>query len=93
VRGFPRRLFWSAPGSPEIAAPLQVAIERGLVLSTAEGCRASELGLRFLNETLLLFMAETGQMTGNSALSIARHEPPPGNSGALFTGAGGPIAE
>jgi hypothetical protein len=45
------------------------------------------------NETLLLFMAETAQMTGNSALSIAPHEPPAGNSGALFTGAEGPIAE
>ena len=93
--GFPRRLFCERTGLPweQIAAPLQVAMERGLVLSTPEGCRPTELGLRFLNETLLLFMAETAQMTGNSALSIARHVPPAGNSGALFTGAEGSIAE
>ena len=65
-----------------IGAPLALAIERGLVLGTASGYRPSALGLRFLNEALLLFMAEKPQMTGESALSIAR----PGSGGRQLRG-------
>jgi oxygen-independent coproporphyrinogen-3 oxidase len=93
--GFPRRLFSERTGLAweAIAAPMQVATERGLVLSTEEGCRASELGFRFLNETLLLFMAESAELTGDYALSIASHVPSSGNPAALFTGGRGSVAE
>jgi hypothetical protein len=68
-------------------------MKRGLVLGTAAGYRPSALGLRFLNEALLLFMAENPQMTGDSALSIAVPEAVAGNSPALFTGSSGSAQE
>ena len=94
-KGFPSQLFTERTGLglERIAAPLQSALQRGLLLSTGSGYRPSALGLRFLNETLLLFMAETGQMTGKSALSITGHEAATGNPAALFTGAQAPVGE
>lgn len=77
----------------DIAAPLASALQRGLVLSTPEGYRPSALGLSFLNETLLLFMAENAEMTADSALSIGAHTAAAGNSGALFTGATEAVGE
>jgi oxygen-independent coproporphyrinogen-3 oxidase len=76
-----------------IAAPLAAAVERGLVLSTTTGYRPSALGLRFLNDTLLLFMAQTAKMSGNSSLSIAGNEATSGIPEALFTGAGRSVGE
>ncbi len=93
--GFPSRLFSERTGLglERIAAPLERAVQRGLLLSTGSGYRPSALGLRFLNETLLLFMAETAQMTGKSALSNGVHTPATGNPAALFTGPEGPNEE
>jgi putative oxygen-independent coproporphyrinogen III oxidase len=93
--GFTLAEFTSRTGLPlaSIAAPLAAALERGLVLSDGNTVRASALGLRFLNETLLLFMAEKAEMAGDSALSIARHEVGAGNPAGLFTASGGAVAE
>jgi oxygen-independent coproporphyrinogen-3 oxidase len=77
----------------EIAAPLGVLLERGLVQSTPEGYRPSDLGLRFLNDLLLEFMPETPQMSGGFALSIARGTGGRDASRPLFTGAGGVVGE
>ena len=93
--GFATEIFSARTGLglEDIAAALETGMKRGLVLGTARGYRPSALGLRFLNETLLLFMAESAQMIGNSALSIGRHTAGAGNSGALFTGSRGAVAE
>jgi len=94
-QGFDAQLFTSRTGLSldSIAAPLAAALERGLVLSEQNTYRPSSRGLRFLNDTLLLFMAENPQMTGDSALSIACHEVGKGNPAGLFTASGGAIAE
>jgi oxygen-independent coproporphyrinogen-3 oxidase len=88
--GFPAALFseHTGLGLERIAAALGRGVQRGLLLSTGSGYRPSALGLRFLNDTLLLFMAETAQMTGESALSIGAPEAATGNPAALFTGSG-----
>jgi putative oxygen-independent coproporphyrinogen III oxidase len=93
--GFTGRLFTERTGLglERIAAALEAGVRRGLLLSTGSGYRASALGMRFLNETLLLFMAETAQMTGESTLSIGVPEVATGNPAALFTGRGGPDGE
>jgi len=93
--GFATPTFTERTGLPlqAIAAPLAAAVQRGLVLSTTTGYRASALGLRFLNDTLLLFMAKTAKMSGNLSLSIPGSEATSGIPGALFTGSGGPVAE
>jgi putative oxygen-independent coproporphyrinogen III oxidase len=93
--GFPAALFSERTGLglERIAPALADGVRRGLLLSTGSGYRPSALGLRFLNETLLLFMAETAQMTGESALSIGAPGAATGNPPALFTGSGGPVRE
>jgi oxygen-independent coproporphyrinogen-3 oxidase len=93
--GFDAELFTSRTGLSleSIAAPLAAALERGLILGEGNACRPSPRGLRFLNETLLLFMAEKPQMIGDSALSIATHEAGAGNPAGLFTASGGAIGE
>lgn len=93
--GFARAAFSERTGLAwaAVAGPLQVAVERGLILISEWEVRPTPLGLRFLNETLLLFMAEKGELTGETALSIG----PPGASGdtprPLFTGTRGVDAE
>jgi oxygen-independent coproporphyrinogen-3 oxidase len=71
--GFERRTFGERTGLAweRIEAPVALALERGLLTATRTGYRPSPLGLRFLNEMLLLFMAETPEKTGDSTLSIA----------------------
>jgi putative oxygen-independent coproporphyrinogen III oxidase len=93
--GFAGALFTQRTGLglERIAAALETGLRRGLLLSTGSGYRTSALGMRFLNETLLLFMAETAQMTGESTLSIGLPEVATGNPAALFTGGEGPDAE
>jgi putative oxygen-independent coproporphyrinogen III oxidase len=93
--GFAAPMFTARTGLElqVIAAPLATAVQRGLMLSTTTGYRPSTLGLRFLNDTLLLFMAQTAKMSGNSGLSIAGHEVTSGIPGALFTGSGRSVAE
>ena len=77
----------------EIAAPLDAAITRGLILRTATGYRPSELGLRFLNDVLLGFMPESPKLPGASALSIGVSGARAGASGPLFTAPGGVVGE
>jgi putative oxygen-independent coproporphyrinogen III oxidase len=93
--GFSAELFSERTGLSleHIAAPLALALERGLVLGTACGYRSSALGLRFLNEALLLFMTENPQTAGDSALSITVPEAGAGQFPALFTGSSGSAQE
>jgi putative oxygen-independent coproporphyrinogen III oxidase len=93
--GFTAQLFSERTGLgfEQIAAALALAMKRGLVLGTTSGYRPSALGLRFLNEVLLLFMAENPQMTGDSALSMTVSGAVAGNSAALFTGSRGSAQE
>ncbi len=93
--GFPTALFSERTGLglERIAAALTQGMRRGLLLSTGSGYRPTALGLRFLNETLLLFMAETARMPGESALSIGDFGAATGTPEALFTGSGGAAGE
>src|SRR3984893_971355 len=77
----------------EIAAPLDAAIARGLMVRTATGYRPSELGLRFLNDVLLGFMAESPKLPDASALSIGVSGARAGAPGSLFTAPGGLVGE
>jgi putative oxygen-independent coproporphyrinogen III oxidase len=87
---FPERtgLDWQ-----EIAAPMEAAIARGLILCTATGYRPSELGLRFLNDVLLGFMPESPKLPGASALSTGVSGAGTGNSRPLFTAPGRVVGE
>ena len=77
----------------EIAAPLESAIARGLILRTPTGYRPSELGLRFLNDVLLGFMPESPKLPELSALSIGVSGARAGNSRPLFTAPGRVVGE
>jgi len=77
----------------EIAAPLDAAIARGLMVRTATGYRPSELGLRFLNDVLLGFMPESPKLPDASALSIGVSAARAGNSRPLFTAPGPVVGE
>ena len=93
--GFDAQTFPARTGLDwqEIAAPMQAAITRGLIVRTATGYRPSELGLRFLNEVLLGFMPETPKSAASSALSIGVSGARSGASRPLFTGPGSVIGE
>lgn len=56
--GFGADLFESRTGLPwsAAAAPLAPAVARGLAVCGESGCRPTPLGLRFLNEMLLVFL-------------------------------------
>jgi putative oxygen-independent coproporphyrinogen III oxidase len=92
--GFAAATFAERTGLEEltIAAPLEAALGRGLLVRTAEGYRASDLGLRFLNDLLLEFLPEKGEKDRAFRLvnSHARaSRPPPGElysqpAGATF---------
>jgi oxygen-independent coproporphyrinogen-3 oxidase len=71
--GFARETFCDRTGLAwrSIEGPVALALERGLLVATESGYRPSALGLRFLNDVLLLFMAEKLKKPGNSTLSIA----------------------
>jgi len=76
-----------------VAAPLERLLARGLLERTGEGYRASELGLRFLNDLLVVFLTESPEMSGGFALSIARAGGARDSLRPLFTGADRPIGE
>ncbi|MBS0579377.1 MAG: radical SAM family heme chaperone HemW [Proteobacteria bacterium] len=80
--GFRRGLFCERTGLPwsTLAAAMQRATERGLVLEQGEAVLPTPLGLRFLNETLLLFLSEKADLAGESALSIAAEARPGGRA-------------
>ena len=86
--GFARQLFSERTGLTwEVVATTVAALERrGLLSSTSEHCRATSLGLRFLNNVLVEFMAETPEMTGSSALSTAPSRPGRIVPESLYTG-------
>ncbi|MBV8343024.1 MAG: radical SAM family heme chaperone HemW [Gammaproteobacteria bacterium] len=73
TRGFALATFGERTGldAEVIAAPLAAGEARGLLVRTASGYRPSAFGLRFLNELLLAFIAETPGKSGGSALSTA----------------------
>jgi len=80
-------------GAEAIAAPLAALLSRGLLERTAEGFRPSDLGLRFLNELLLEFMAERPEMSGAFAMSTARGVGGRDSPRSLFTGPGSAVGE
>jgi putative oxygen-independent coproporphyrinogen III oxidase len=57
-----------------IAAAMQSAAARGLLIRTDSGYRPSARGLQFLNDLLLEFLPETPKKTDASALSMATPE-------------------
>jgi len=64
----------------EVIAPaLRAGERRGLLERTATACRPSALGLRFLNDVLLGFMAETPKKSRASMLSMPPRGAAPGN--------------
>jgi putative oxygen-independent coproporphyrinogen III oxidase len=93
--GFPLVAFRERTGLDlsAIAAPLAALTARGLLERTAEGYRASELGLRFLNDVLLEFMPERPEMSGAFALSIAPAGVGRDSLRPLFTAPEGAAAE
>jgi putative oxygen-independent coproporphyrinogen III oxidase len=95
VGGFALAGFTARTGlqAAELDAPLARLLARGLLERTAQGYRASALGLRFLNDVLTEFMAERPQMPGGSAMSIAAAGGARGSLRPLFTGAAGSVGE
>ena len=71
--GFARETFCERTGLAWqcVEGPLALALERGLLAATETGYRPTALGLRFLNDVLLFFMAEKPEKPGDSTLSIA----------------------
>jgi len=74
-----------------IAAPLERLLARGLLERTAGGYRASELGLRFLNDLLTVFVPESREKSRGPELSIATAGGARDSLRPLFTGAEGAI--
>jgi oxygen-independent coproporphyrinogen-3 oxidase len=74
-----------------IAAPLERLLARGLLERTAAGYRASDLGLRFLNDLLMDFMPESPATSGSPVLSIGRTAGARDGARPLFTGAEGAV--
>jgi putative oxygen-independent coproporphyrinogen III oxidase len=93
--GFALREFRERTGLEQraIDAPLSALLDRGLLVRTTEGFRASELGLRFLNDLLVEFMPESPEMSGAFALSIAPAGGGRDSLRPLFTGSDSPIGE
>ena len=87
--GFPLEDFIARTGlaGSTIAAPLARLRARGLLERTAAGYRPTELGLRFLNDLVMDFLPETPEMSGGSAMSIARAGAVRDGTRPLFTGA------
>jgi oxygen-independent coproporphyrinogen-3 oxidase len=93
--GFSRELFSERTGLTweAVAAPVAALARRGLLLDTISECRATPLGLRFLNDLLMEFMPETPEMTGSYALSTASAEAYESVPDSLFTGSRPAIGE
>src|SRR5215470_15881836 len=74
--GFDKTTFNSRTGLPweAIAGAVRTACAAGLLLVTAEHCRPSAQGQRFLNDLLLHFLPETTEKAGASGLSMATPE-------------------
>jgi putative oxygen-independent coproporphyrinogen III oxidase len=74
--GFDKTTFSSRTGLSweAIADAVRTACAAGLLLVTAERCRPSARGQRFLNDLLLYFLPETTENSSASALSMATPE-------------------
>ena len=90
-QGFSAGLFRARTGLPWSAAtaPLRVAVERGLALCSDAGCAPTPLGLRFLNEMLLVFLPEVSEKSGKSGLSTPAPRAASQRREPLYTGARG----
>src|SRR5215472_10555207 len=93
--GFARELFSERTGLAweAVEAPVAALARRGLLLDTISECRATPLGLRFLNDLLMEFVPETPEMTGSSALSTASAQADTAVPESLFTGSRRAIGE
>ena len=71
VEGFEVRSFHQRTGLEwsQIAPVVRQLQGRGLLIDDRGACRASPLGLRFLNDLLLSFLAETPKTSGSFGLS------------------------
>ena len=87
--GFTFREFTERTGLKRrsIDSQLTALHARGLVEYTAEGLRASGLGLRFLNDLLVEFLAESAETPAPFALSIGSGVGQRQSPRSLFTGA------
>ncbi len=91
VEGFQVPTFTGRTGLPweSVGETMAGLVDEGLIDASGTCYRASPLGLRFLNETLLRFMAENPETVDQSELSTAPQPPPALDGRALFTGRGG----
>jgi oxygen-independent coproporphyrinogen-3 oxidase len=91
VEGFEVATFIGRTGLPwaSVAGTMADLADQGLIVAAGTCYRASPLGLRFLNDILLRFVAERPKSAGQSELSIAPPPPPAVGRRALFTGMGG----
>ena len=91
VDGFEVSAFTRRTGLPweTIAGKMADLVAEGLIVASGTCYRASPLGLRFLNDVLLRFVAEIPQTVDQSELSTAPQPPPAPAARALFTGGGG----
>jgi oxygen-independent coproporphyrinogen-3 oxidase len=73
VDGFETATFSERTGLDweQVAVPLHGLADRGLVALEPGHCRPTPLGLQFLNDLLLSFLAETPKTTGAFGLSTA----------------------
>jgi putative oxygen-independent coproporphyrinogen III oxidase len=78
-------------GRATIAEPLARLESRGLLVRTAGGYRASDLGLRFLNDLLVNFVPESPDIFRSSAMSMTSADGPRDDLRPLFTGARGAV--
>jgi oxygen-independent coproporphyrinogen-3 oxidase len=95
VEGFEVSSFIERTGLPwhTVGPTLAQLTEEGLLLGEATWYRASPLGLRFLNEVLLRFVAQSPKTVGDSQMSTVPARAPEPLPGALFTGARGRYVE
>jgi putative oxygen-independent coproporphyrinogen III oxidase len=91
VEGFEVTTFTGTTGLPweTVAETMADLAEEGLIIASGTCYRASPLGLRFLNETLLPFVTEIPKTADQSKLSTAPQPSPALGPRALFTGMGG----
>jgi putative oxygen-independent coproporphyrinogen III oxidase len=76
VDGFSRASFHERTGLAwqAVAGPLERAVRRGLLVSSADGYRPSERGLAFLNDLLLEFLPEKPEKSAVSVMSMVTPE-------------------
>jgi putative oxygen-independent coproporphyrinogen III oxidase len=86
VRTFIRR---TGLGWETVAGAMADLVGEGLIAASDTCYRATPLGLRFLNDVLLRFVAQSPRSAAQSQMSTAPQPPAPLAGRALFTGVGG----